>query len=96
MYPTSILVHSKVHVATTTVHIEAARLYVLRRQSVPQNSFASILFDYTCMYVLCTVSSNTVMGCILHIHYSILDMIVIRVPFIPGKQFFTKSGMCMW
>ena len=54
MYPTSILVHSKVHVAMTTVHIEAVRLYVVRRQSVPQNSFASILFYYTyihtCMY----------------------------------------------
>lgn len=83
MYPTSILVHSKVHVAMTTVHIEAARLYVLRRQSVPQNSFASILFyyTYTYMHVLCTnyvLYLPVVLWAVLFIfHYSILDMIVI-------------------
>ena len=44
MYSTSALVHSKVYVAMTTARIEAMSSNVRRRQSAPQNSFASIPF----------------------------------------------------
>ena len=45
MYSTSALVHSKVYVAMTTARTEAMSSNVQRRQSAPQNSFASIPFQ---------------------------------------------------
>ena len=51
MYST--IVHSKVRVAMTTAHTKAVRPNALKRQSVPQSSFASILLIAICVHA-CT------------------------------------------